>query len=96
MTSLEDEVRAGDRARAILEDPLVAGAFAQLEARCLDEWRRSNPTDVALRERMFLTLSVIETVREDFASFVTTGRLARRALVDRAAVDDHKRRSDGQ
>lgn len=86
MTSLEEEVRQGERARAILEDPIVVEAFAELETRCLNDWRSSAAGDIAQRERMFLTIGVIQALREDFSSLITTGRLARRSLADRAAA----------
>ncbi len=72
----EIEVSRGVRARAILDDPLVAEAFAAIERECLAEWRRAPARDVEGRERLWLMLKMAERLRAHFESLIDGGRLA--------------------
>jgi hypothetical protein len=70
------EIARGQRARAILDDPLVGEAFAALERACLAEWRAAPARDVEGRERLWLMLKMAERLKAHFTSLVDGGRLA--------------------
>ena len=74
------EMARGERAQAILEDPLVREAFAALEAECLAEWRHAPARDVEGRERLWLTLKLVERLQRHFESLVADGKLASERL----------------
>jgi hypothetical protein len=78
--STEEEIRRGERARALLEDPLVAEALAALERAAIDEWRATGPEDAETRERAWLMLQLAQRFRAHFESLVSTGTLARGRL----------------
>jgi hypothetical protein len=85
MTDRDSEIARGERARAILDDPLVAEAFAAIERQCLEEWRAAPARDVEGRERLWLMLKLAERLRGHFESLVESGRLAggRAVLLER-------------
>jgi hypothetical protein len=84
----QDDVARGIRARAILDDPLVADAFAALERECLAEWRRAPARDVDGRERIWLMLKLTERLKAHFETLIAYGTLAG----DRLATLDRERR----
>ncbi|MBV9522745.1 MAG: hypothetical protein JO010_08130 [Alphaproteobacteria bacterium] len=81
----ETAIARGRRAEAILEDPLVAEAFAAIERECVEEWRAAPARDVEGRERLWLMLKLAERLRRHFESLVHGGKLAgeRMAQLDR-------------
>src|SRR5690349_11359930 len=84
----DPEIARGERARTILEDPLVGEAFGALERACIDEWRRAPARDVEGRERLWLMLKLCERLREHFVSLVENGKLA----ADRLAQVEKERK----
>lgn len=70
------EISRGQRARAILDDPLVDEAFAALERECLAEWRAAPARDVEGRERLWLMLKMAERLKAQFTSLIDGGKLA--------------------
>ena len=78
MSGIDDaaEVARGQRAQAILDDPLVGEAFAAIERECIAEWRRAPARDVEGRERIWLMLKLAGRLRAHFESVVASGKLA--------------------
>jgi hypothetical protein len=78
MSGVDDEVEIsrGQRAQAILDDPLVGEAFAAIERECLAEWRRAPARDIEGRERLWLMLKMTERLKAHFVSLIDGGRLA--------------------
>ena len=72
----QDKIRRAARAKAILEDPLVIEALAQLESECLARWRHSPEEDRDGRERLYQSLRLIDKLRQDFTSLVLSGRMS--------------------
>jgi hypothetical protein len=71
-----DEIRRGERARALLDDPLVVEALTALERAAVEDWRGSDARDVEARERAWLMLLLAQRFRAHFESLVESGRLA--------------------
>ena len=72
----DGEIARGQRARALLDDPLVVAALAAIERDCVEEWRRTPARDIEARERLWLMLKLAERFRRHFESHVESGRLA--------------------
>jgi hypothetical protein len=70
------KVTRGQRARAILDDPLVDEAFAAIERECLAEWRRAPARDVEGRERLWLMLKMTERLKAHFVSLIDSCKVA--------------------
>jgi hypothetical protein len=86
--SAAEEIRRGERAQALLHDPLVAEALAALERAAIEEWRATAPHDVETRERAWLMLQLAQRFRAHFENLVASGSLARGRL---AALDRERR-----
>ena len=71
-----DKAQRGREAQAILTSPLVQEAFAQVEAACIDAWKRSDPGDTGTREDAHKLLRASALFRRFFETCVSTGRLA--------------------
>jgi hypothetical protein len=86
--SADEEIRRGDRARMLLDDPLVAEALAALERAAIEEWRATGARDVETRERAWLMLQMTQRFRAHFESLVASGSLVKGRI---AALDRERR-----
>lgn len=82
----QDELRRGERARAILDDPLVKEARERLRAELLAAWEGSPARDAEGREALWQLLKLSDRLFGQFESLVMTGRLAAETL---AAAERH-------
>jgi hypothetical protein len=84
MDSTEQELRRvvaqAERARAIIDDPLLVGAFEALDARYLMKWRYSPADQPEMRERIWLYLQAIAEVRAELNTVLNDGTMAKAAL----------------
>lgn len=78
--TLEDEVRRGERARRLLEDPLLVEAFDAVEAGIRSAWAGTGEAEERERERLWLMLRLLGRVRGHIVGAMETGRLAERQL----------------
>lgn len=83
------EMARGERAQAILDDPLVGEAFAAIERECLAEWRSAPARDVEGRERLWLMLKLCERLKAHFERLIDSGKLAGERL---AQLEKERRR----
>ncbi len=72
----EEAIRQAERARALLDNPLLAGAFAELEADFLRVWRTSGTHAVAEREASWQMLRALDALRGRLEAAVTNGAFA--------------------
>lgn len=72
----EQEVMRGERARQILEDPLVVEAVTQIKSQLLEQWRLSPVKDTELRERLWAIYTGMHVFLEAFESHIATGKFA--------------------
>jgi hypothetical protein len=68
----EDDIIRGQRAAAILADPLVVETFAALEAEYVKRWRDAPSADA--REVLWLLLQNLETFRGQFGAYIRQGQ----------------------
>lgn len=81
----EEAIRRGERAQAILADPLVVEAFAGIEADLLAAWRAAPTRDVEGRERIWAMLRGLDAARQAFEAHVSTGKVAAHEIALREA-----------
>ncbi len=79
--SLELEQRRGEQARRLLEEPLLAEAFATVETGLRQQWEASGDGEAVMRERAWLMLKLLKRVRAGLIEVMETGRLAETQLV---------------
>jgi hypothetical protein len=79
---LRRRIDAAERARVILEDPLLSSAFDVLDARFLLAWRNSPADQPELRERLWHHVQALAEVRAEMETVLSDGLLAKAALGD--------------
>jgi hypothetical protein len=89
MTDEELQLRriadAADRARPVIMDPLLTGAFDALEVRFLRDWRDTHATDTAGREALWFRIQAVRDVRAVLQEVLNDGDMAKAALADLTA-----------
>lgn len=84
MDKTETEIARGERAKQLLEDPLLSEAFALIELEYLKAWQNSPARDVEGREALFLSIKNLEKVRGHLSQVMDSGTLAKLSLAQRA------------
>lgn len=80
-TARETQHRAA-RAKAILTDPLVSGAFADIEQTLIAAWRDSASDRLPLREDAWRSLKLLGTLKGALEKHISDGKVAERDLLD--------------
>ncbi len=70
----------GAKAEALLRDEALQGAFRQLDEAYQLMWRSTSPDDIDMRERAWVSLKVLDDVRNLLISTVRDGAVAQREL----------------
>jgi len=78
----EVEIRRAERARVFLGDGIFQEAWAELEARILDEWRSSRPADAAKREELHQLHRAMSGLENILAGYVESGAVALHRVAD--------------
>lgn len=77
---LKRRISTAERARVIIEDPLLSSAFDALDARFLMAWRNSPADQPELRERLWHHIQALGEVRAELETVLSDGVIAREAL----------------
>lgn len=80
MTDLEAERDRGQRAAAILRDPIVKEAFDEIRESYVSAWEQSSASDTDEREQAYYLLKALQSFRGQFESAVQTGKMASQQL----------------
>lgn len=68
------------KAKALIEDEMLAGAFAELESALTQAWKESQPRDNDGRERAWQAIQLVGKVREALRQTMDAGHLAAEQL----------------
>ena len=80
MTDLRDEQDRGAKAAAVLRDPLVISAFAEIRDAYGDAWAHTDPADSEFREQLFCLMKALEAFEGHFQSAIQTGKMASKQM----------------
>ena len=80
------------RAQELLDNELLAEAFATLEESYTAAWRASTIDDVAGREKLFLAINIVGKVRDHLAAVVANGKLAQAELKELVLTAERRKR----
>lgn len=81
----DEEIRRGNQAKQLLEHPLLIEAFSLIESEIIDAWKTSPQRDAEGREKLHLTLCLLEKLKAQIAEVVTTGKIAeKQSLLEQA------------
>jgi len=79
-SQLHHDISRAEQARGLLDNWMLAEAFATLERSYVDAWRATLVNDTAAREKLFLAVNIVGKVRDQLARLVADGALADREL----------------
>lgn len=78
---LNRQVQDGLRAKEIMEDPLVTGAFGQIEAEIIGRWKETQGSEKEQRENAYLMFRLMQNLRGHFEQIIVTGKSAEHDLL---------------
>ena len=84
--SPEEQVARAKEARSLLENPLLAEAFQSIKDEVIEQWQKAPAHDVAGREKLWLTLKLLDKLQGTLRQTVETGKVAQATLLQRAAT----------
>lgn len=84
MDKTETEILRGERARQLLDEPLIVEAFALIEREYQEQWQNSPARDVEAREKLYLSLKCLHKVKAHLTHTMESGQLAKATLAQRA------------
>lgn len=83
--SPEEQISRATEARNLLENPLLAEAFQTIKDEVIEQWQKAPAHDVAGREKLWLTLKLLDKLQGTLRQTVEQGKVAQATLLQRAA-----------
>lgn len=80
---LEHEIQRGKDAEYLLQHPLLVEAFEVIEKEVTEQWQNSPARDVEGREKLWLSLKLLNRLQAQIKSVVETGQVAQATLAQR-------------
>jgi len=90
-TSPEGRVYRGNRAREVLENESFDWAFESLKMEIIESWQRAPEQDPQGREKLWLSLKLLEKVRSNLQGRLETGKMARLELKHKAQQEANEK-----
>jgi hypothetical protein len=90
MSTLEQRLYLGDRAKEVIENEVFIDAFTQIQNEVIEQWTNSPARDAEGRERLWTYLQMLKRLQAQLQQTMESGQLARidlehkRTLMDRA------------
>ncbi|NIR49997.1 hypothetical protein GWO43_15980 [candidate division KSB1 bacterium] len=78
---LRMEAQRGKQAQDVLDNELVKDAFSKIENALNETWKRSDPNDTEGRERVYLSIKLLQRFKDQFEFAVRTGNIAEDELL---------------
>lgn len=91
----EEEVIRSEKARQLLEEPLLKEAFSILESAFINGIQTSAMKDHDLREKLCQMLICLKSVKQHLLTAIETGKLAEETLKQRSMWEIAKKRAAG-
>ena len=73
---LEQERIRGERARQLMEDPMIAEALDMIEREAVRQWEMSPARDTEGRERLWMFYVITKKFRNTLQETMDTGKMA--------------------
>ena len=90
MSTLEQRLYLGDRAKEVIENEVFIDAFTQIQNEVIEQWTHSPARDAEGRERLWTYLQMLKRLQAQLQQTMESGQLARldlehkRGLVNKA------------
>lgn len=75
--STEEDIKRGELAQALLNNPLLAEILEGLKDTYVEKWLSSDPKDVEGRERLFIAVNVVDDFSRNLRVVVENGKLTK-------------------
>ena len=92
MTTLEDRLYQGNRAREILENEAFVSAYEAIEKDVITQWTSSPARDAEGRERLWTYLQMLHKLKAQITQTLETGQLAQLELQHKQTLMDRARK----
>lgn len=87
------DIARGERARAILDDPVFQETFEIVRAGLLSTWENAPVKDTEARERAWMAVKLLTRLRAELEQFTTSGKFAAAEAL-RVASERRKKGTD--
>lgn len=77
---LTGEERAAEAER-VLDSPVYARSFADLEVELMNQWHNSGPEDTQQRERIHMAVQLLDALRTELRIAMESGQIDRDRIV---------------
>lgn len=90
MSTIEQRIYDGNRAREVLENEAFSQAFEDIEKEVYERWASSPSTETQAREKLWVYQFLLKELKKNLTTRLETGKLAmldlehKRTLVERA------------
>ena len=71
--SNEEDIARAHNAQALLNNELLQEAFQELQVSYYTAWKNTKPEDTATRERLFLSVGIVDSVKRTLEGYVAQG-----------------------
>lgn len=88
MTTLENRLYDGSRAKEVLENEAYIAAFEAIKTDILEQWTNSPARDADGREKLWTCLKLLQKVQTQLQSTLETGKLAQLELQHQQTLHD--------
>lgn len=75
--STEQDIKRGELAQALLNNPLLAEILETLKDNYVQQWLASDPKDTEGRERLFIAVNVVDDFTRNLRVVVENGKLSK-------------------
>ena len=83
--SLQKEVSEGRDAEYLMDNPVFKHTFDYLKDAYFKAWEQTSVEDSKSRENVWMMYKTLDTVHGHIQSYVDTGKLAKKQLVEKGA-----------
>ncbi len=81
-TELRLEAQRAERARALLDDPLLTEMFVKLSDAYVAAWLQTPTGDSAGREKLYFAAKTLPAIRQNLESILMNGTIAAKQLAN--------------
>lgn len=86
MTSIEQRIFEGSRAREVLDNEAYQQAFSAIESEITEKWKNSPARDAEGREKLWMYLAMLKKFKNQLDTTLETGKLAQLELEHRQSL----------
>ena len=72
----DEEIRRGQEAELLMQNPLIVEAFASVESRLIDALRQADLRDRDMEHEIVRSLQIVGKVKGHFRDVIATGKMA--------------------